>query len=85
MKLSQLELAVVVQLARGYKPCEIQAALGINKKQYARCRTRIMDKLNACNDAQIGAEVVRRRLLSEDEFQRIEDRRQTVLRARALQ
>jgi DNA-binding NarL/FixJ family response regulator len=78
-KLAQLEQAVVTYMARGYKPGRIAAALGISQSHYTKVRDRILDKLGATNDVQIGMFVERLQLVSADERERIELRRGVVL------
>lgn len=78
-KLAPLEQAVVTYMARGYKPANIVAALGISQSHYTKVRDRILDKLGATNDVQIGMFVERFELVSSDERELIEARRSVVL------
>lgn len=79
--LSQLEQAVLTQMARGYKPGAIQMALGISRKHYSKVRDSILNKTGATNDFQAGMFCNQQQLVSTDERNRIEDRREVRLDA----
>lgn len=82
--LTSIELAVVTGICRGYKPGQIQSALGIGQNHYTKIRNRILNKLGATNDGQIGMFAERQQLVGVDERNRIEDRREERLDARRL-
>lgn len=90
MKPTQLHLTshqrvICVYIARGYATKEIAAALGRSVCNINAAKRRIFRRNSIKNDAQLSMAIERCNVLSLEERQRIEDRRQAVLRARALQ
>lgn len=71
-----LERSVLVQMARGYKTKQIAAALGLSPDRVSQARRRVLNRNGVANDTQLGMLIERCQLVSADERNRIEDRRE---------
>ena len=85
MKVTSLQRAVLVYMARGYTPKQIGACLGRSSNSVCAARRRVMRRYRVTNDTQLGMLVSRSGLLSEGELELIEQRRQVKLRQQELQ
>lgn len=70
------ERPVLVLMARGYRPKQIAAALGITAKNVCQVRRRILDRNGITNDTQLGMLLEREQFVSVYERNLIEDRRE---------
>jgi DNA-binding NarL/FixJ family response regulator len=77
-RLDHWELSVLTRLLQGLKPKQISGELCFSQDRYTKIRNRILTKLGAMNDAQIGVLAERYQLVSVDERNRIEDRREAL-------
>jgi DNA-binding NarL/FixJ family response regulator len=85
MRITAHQRAILVYIARGYATKEIAAALGRSVCNINAAKRRIFRRNGIRNDMQLGMAIERCNVLSLEERQRIEDRRQVVLKARELQ
>lgn len=81
LKLTEYEIPIVVQMARGYTPKQIAASLGISPSSVCNARRRIFTRNGITSDTQLGMLVERCQTVSADERNRIEDRREERLDA----
>lgn len=76
LNVTDLERAVLVLMARGYRMKQIAAALGMSLKNASKTRQRVFERNGIANDTQLGMLIERFQLVSADERNRIEDRRE---------
>jgi DNA-binding CsgD family transcriptional regulator len=82
---TKAERPVVVLMARGYKPKQIAAALGMTTNYVCQIRRRILDRNGISNDAQLGMLIERDQFVSTYERNLIEDRREERIDSQRLQ
>lgn len=73
---TKYERALLVMLARGYRPKQIAASLGITTNLVCQVRRRILDRNGVTNDVQLGMLMERDQFVSTYERNLIEDRRE---------
>ena len=76
LNVTKYERPILVLMARGYKPKQIAAALGMTPQQICSARRRILDRNGITNDVQLGMLIERNQYVSVYERNLIEDRRE---------
>lgn len=76
LNVTKYERPIVVLIARGYRPKQIAAALGMTTNRVSQARRRILDRNGITNDAQLGMLIERDQFVSTYERNLIEDRRE---------
>lgn len=76
LNVTRAERPVVVLYARGYKPKQIAAALGLTSNYVCQLRRKVLDRNGITNDVQLGMLIERDQFVSTLERNLIEDRRE---------
>lgn len=83
-RLTREDLGIMTCIVSGMKPAQAMVELGISRNVYSRRRERLMARMGALNDGQIGALCERYQLLGILTQNIIEDGREVRLDARRL-
>lgn len=76
LSVTKAERPIVVLMARGYKPKQIAAALGMTTNYVCQQRRKVLDRNGLTNDFQLGMVAERDQFVSTYERNLIEDRRE---------